>query len=93
MNRIREQPIKPIPQLKPVIVNRFTIGKRPLPAITFMKVQRCINVWRKRAKNSRHRFNVLKEWIETEKNYNRDLQLIIDKIEQPLKQTGKLTEL
>ena len=43
-------------------------------------------------KNSRHRHNVLKEWITTEQNYINDLKMIIDKIEKPMIEKKLITE-
>lgn len=41
--------------------------------------------WRRRAKNSHHRLQVLNEWIKTEKNYIRDLEVILARIEKPMR--------
>lgn len=76
---------------KSTIATRHSLSDKPIPTLTFIKIQRMVKRWRRRAKNSRHRLMVLKEWITTERNYIRDLELIVAKIEQPMRKSDLLT--
>lgn len=49
-----------------------------------IKIQQMIKTWKKKARKSRHRVNILKEWELTEKAYIEDLKLIINRIQEPL---------
>lgn len=42
----------------------------------YFNVRKLVRKWRKRAKNSKHRLYVLREWIATERTYIKDLKLI-----------------
>ena len=49
-------------------------------------------MWRKLAKKSQHRLNVLKEWAQTEQNYMNDLKFIIERIQGPMVAQGLISE-
>jgi hypothetical protein len=51
--------------LTSTIATRHSLSSKPLPVITFLKIQRLVKRWRYRAKNSKHRYMVLSEWITT----------------------------
>ena len=60
------------------------VFKKEVGLIRYYHIERIVRRWRKLVKNSRHRHNVLKEWISTEQNYINDLNIIIERIEKPL---------
>lgn len=73
------------PQPAPPLPSRHTLSDKPVSTFTFIRIQRMVRRWRRRAKNSHHRLQVLNEWIKTEKNYIRDLEVILARIEKPMR--------
>ena len=60
------------------------VPKMIKPIIMRMKIERMVKTWKKMAKKSRHRVNILKEWEVTEQAYINDLKIIIKRIQDPL---------
>ena len=65
---------------------------RKLPIVLCYKIKKMITTWRKKAKYSRHRWNILREWMETERNYIRDLDIIIQRILKPMLEQEVISE-
>jgi len=65
--------------------NSFKEGSHmPVDIFRYFRIKKLARKWRKRAKNSKHRLYVLREWIATEKTYIKDLKLIQEEIRKPL---------
>ncbi len=56
---LSQLPSKLKPERQP-FPGRYSLGSRPLPVITFLKIQMLAQRWLKKARNSKHRYNVLK---------------------------------
>ena len=61
--------------------------KYPTPNVILnFKIKKMLKTWKKMAKKSKHRLNIMKEWAYTEEGYIKDLYLIIDQIQKPLQE-------
>ena len=60
--------------------------------ILHFKIKKMLKTWKKMAKKSKHRLNILKEWAFTEEGYIRDLHLIMEQIQKPLNEKKLITD-